>query len=282
MNIGIIGAGRVGTTLGAYLAERNIPVSGFYSKTYESAVSAANFTNTKAHQNVETLIKTSDTLFITTPDNQIAGVWDCIVGYGLSDKIVCHFSGSLSSYVFSEAEQAGVKGCSIHPVYAFSDKFSSHLEFHRAFLTMEGNPQAVAVMRELFEGLGHQVFIVSSEDKVKYHAAAALASNYMVGLFQMSIKLLMECGFSPEEGRSLLAPLVTGNAAAMAEKGPIEALTGPAERGDTETVRKHLEALKGTRTETVYREIGEELVALAKEKNPQRDYTALEHIFEEI
>lgn len=279
MNIGIIGAGRVGTALGAYLSERDIPVSGFYSKTFNSAASAADFTGTKAYQNLESLVHASDTLFITTPDNQIACVWDCIAKYGVSDKIICHFSGSLSSYVFSGAEQAGAKGCSIHPVYAFSDKFSSHLEFHQALLTMEGHPEAVEVMRELFEGLGHQVFTVSSEDKVKYHAAAAMASNYMVGLFQMSINLLQECGFSAEEGRRLLGPLVTGNAAAMAEKGPVQALTGPVERCDTETVLKHLEALKGNPAENVYREIGRELVVIAEEKNPQRDYTTLKHIF---
>ena len=279
MNIGIIGAGKVGTALGAYLSERHIPVSGFYSKTFKSAASAADFTDTKAYQNLETLVKASDTLFITTPDGQIAEVWDCIVKYGVADKIVCHFSGSLSSYVFSGTEQAGAKGCSIHPVYAFSDKFSSHLEFHKALLTMEGHLEAVTVMQELFEGLGHQVFIVSSEDKVKYHAAAAMASNYMVGLFQMSIKLLMECGFSKEEGRILLAPLVAGNAAAMVEKGAAGALTGPVERGDAETVQKHLEALKGNPAEIVYREIGKELVAIAEEKNPRRNYTALKNIF---
>lgn len=279
MNIGIIGAGKVGTALGAYLSGRGVHVSGFYSKTFKSAASAADFTDTKAYQNLGPLMETSDTLFITTPDNQIAGVWDCIVKYGVSDKIICHFSGSLSSYVFSGAEQAGAKGCSIHPVYAFSDKFSSHLEFHKALLTMEGHPQAVTVMRELFGRLGHQVFTVGSGDKVKYHAAAAMASNYMVGLFQMSIKLLMECGFSPEEGRMLLGPLVAGNAAAMVEKGPCGALTGPVERCDTETVQKHLQALEGNPAEAVYREIGRELVAIAEEKNPQRDYTALKHIF---
>lgn len=279
MHIGIIGAGKVGTALGAYLSVRGIPVSGFYSKTFKSAASAAEFTDTKAYQNLEPLLKASDTLFITTPDGQIAGVWDCIVQCGAADKIVCHFSGSLSSNVFSGAEHAGVKGCSIHPMYAFSDRFSSHLEFHKALLTMEGHPQAVAAMRELFAGLGHQVFTVGSEDKAKYHAAAAMASNAMVGLFQMSIKLLMECGFSKEEGRMLLGPLVAGNGAAMAEKGPIGALTGPVERGDAETVQKHLKALAGSPAETVYRVIGKELVAIAEEKNPQRDYTTLKNIF---
>ena len=76
----------------------------------------------------------------------------------------------------------------------------------------------------------------------------------------------------------LLGPLVAGNAAAMAEKGPVGALTGPVERGDIGTVQKHLEALEGNPAETVYREIGRELIAVAEEKNPQKDYTALKHI----
>ena len=121
--IGIIGAGKVGTTLGAYLCQNQIAVSGYYSRTFESAVSAADFTDTVAYYSIGELVDASDTLFIATPDAEIGNTWDCIAKYGLKDKIVCHFSGSLSSYVFSGIETAGAAGCSIHPMFAFSDKF---------------------------------------------------------------------------------------------------------------------------------------------------------------
>lgn len=278
MTIGIIGAGKVGTTLGAYLQKNQIAVSGFYSRTYEHAVCAADFAKTNVYHDIKELVTVSDTLFITTPDGEIGHVWDCITNYKLTDKIICHFSGSLSSYVFSEIEATGAVGCSIHPMFAFSDKFKSYEKFSTACLTMEGHERALQIMRPLFEQLGHKVLTVKAEDKMKYHAAAALASNYMIGLFQTSLNLLEDCGFSEEDSRMLLEPLVRNNVNAMLKHSTAEALTGPVERNDVETVQKHLEVLQGKNAEDVYRSVGKELLAIVKRKNPERDYTALKNL----
>lgn len=280
LTIGIIGAGKAGTTLGAYLCQNQISVSGYYSRTFESAALAADFTNKTAYHDIKELLDASDTLFITTPDKEIGRVWDCIAQYELKGKIICHFSGSLSSHVFSGIEAAGADGCSIHPMFAFSDKFESYKHFSTVCLTMEGQEKAVRSMKALFENLGHPVFTVKAEDKMRYHAAAALASNYMTGLFQVSLNLLETCGFSEEEGRMLLAPLVQNNVDSMLKRSTMEVLTGPVERGDSQTVEEHLKTLHGLNAEMVYRSIGKELLAIARRKNPDRDYTAIEFLLE--
>lgn len=281
MVIGIIGAGKVGTTIGKYLSKRDIAVSGFFSRSYESAHEAADFTKTKAYKKIDELIKVSDTLFITTPDGEISSKWDCITKYELTGKTICHFSGSLSSNVFSGIETTGAKGCSIHPMYAFSDKFTSYRQFCTAILTMEGSDIAVNAMKKLFEDLGHKVMTVHAEDKIKYHAAAALASNYMVGLFQMSLDLLSECSFNEADSYELLGPLVQENIKTMLQNGTKAALTGPVERNDMITVKKHLESFSNENVKMVYQGIGKELVEVAKEKNPDTDYTALNKILSE-
>lgn len=263
--------------------EAKVPVTGYYSKTLESADKAATFTNTTVYQDMKELIAASDTLFITTPDGVIEQIWDCIVNMGidLSGYIFCHFSGLLSSYVFSGIERTNATGCSIHPMYAFSDKYTSYLKFKTAYLTMEGEAQAVAKMRALFEALGHNVLTIQSADKIKYHAAATLASNAMLGLVQASLDILKNCGFSESESMALLEPLVTGNISSMLQSGCVKALTGPVERGDVETVKKHLKALQGSEEEVIYCSLAKKLVKLAKCKNPERDYTALERIINE-
>lgn len=282
MTIGIIGAGKVGTTLGAYLAKNQIAVSGYYSRTFESAIMAAEFTKTKAYHSIKELVEVSDTLFITTPDGEIAKVWDCIAEYKLKNKVICHFSGSLSSNVFSGIEASEATGCSIHPMYAFSDKFTSYEQFHTACLTIEGHEEALQKVKELFgKRLGHKILTVSAKDKIKYHAAAALASNYMIGLFQASLDLLSDCGFSEEDSMLLLEPLVSGNVAAMLENGTKSALTGPVERNDVETIQKHLQAISSTDVEDIYRSIGRKLVEIAQRKNDDRDYTVIKNIFDE-
>ena len=101
MQIGIIGAGKVGCSLGKYLKDAGVTVTGYFSRTVESAQEAADFTQTKVFANVQDLVKASDTLFITTPDGSIGDVWDCIAKLSIQNKIICHFSGSLSSVVFS-------------------------------------------------------------------------------------------------------------------------------------------------------------------------------------
>lgn len=279
MKIGIIGAGKVGVTLGKYLADSGISLTGFYSRTLESAASAARFTDTKEYEHLEALVSASDTLLITTPDGEIGNVWDCIAEYGLKDKIVCHFSGSLSSEVFSGIDSTGASGCSIHPMYAFSDKFKSYQQFHTAYLTIEGQEKARNMMEKLFSGLGHRVLAIQAKDKVKYHAAAALISNDMIALLQLGLNLLSECGFREEDSMGLLRPIIQDNVSSMLAKGPVNALTGPVERGDRQTVEKHLKALSGSDGEMVYKSLGQILVQVAERKHPDRNYTALKKLF---
>ena len=280
MRIGIIGAGKVGTTLGKYLSIHGKNVTGFYSRTHESADEAATFAETETYSSLCKLVEKSDVIFITTPDGVIHQVWGDLLHQDISNRIICHFSGSLSSHVFSGREEAGASGISMHPMYAFSDKFHSYEQFHTAYLTLEGDPEAVAVMKPMWEAIGHHVLTLKAEDKIKYHAAAAMASNEMLGLMQASLDILSECGFSEKDSMALLTPLVQGNIASMLEKGCVNALTGPVERGDAQTVRKHLQALEGSKAGKIYQSLGSTMVELAKRRNPDRDYTPVQTLFE--
>lgn len=280
MRIGIIGAGKVGTTLGKYLSIHGKNVTGFYSRTHESADEAATFAETETYSSLCKLVEKNDVIFITTPDGVIHQVWGELLHQDISNRIICHFSGSLSSHVFSGREEAGASGISMHPMYAFSDKFHSYEQFHTAYLTLEGDPEAVAVMKPMWEAIGHHVLTLKAEDKIKYHAAAAMASNEMLGLMQASLDILSECGFSEKDSMALLTPLVQGNIASMLEKGCVNALTGPVERGDAQTVRKHLQALEGSKAGKIYQSLGSTMVELAKRRNPDRDYTPVWTLFE--
>lgn len=283
MTIGFIGAGKVGCTIGKYLSGTSVTVVGFYSKTGQSADEAATFTQSKAFYDLETLVGASDTVFITTPDRAIKEVWECIKHYNLKDKIICHFSGSLSSDIFSGIETTGASCCSIHPMYAFSSKYNSYLQFNKACLSVEGQDIAVKKLTELFaDKLHHKVFRLNCADKSKYHTAAAFASNYIVGVMYIAIELLKECGFSESDARKLLTPVSLNNLTSILENGAVNALTGPVERNDIQTVEKHLEVLKDDEdgmVEEVYKSLGKVLVQIAEEKNPDRDYKEIKGLF---
>ena len=279
MDIGIIGAGKVGCSIGKYLMERGIPVAGYYSKTLEHAKYAAEFTHTECFADLTDIILASDTLMIATPDDAVREVWDCIARYDIQDYIICHFSGSLSSDVFQGAAKHEAHVCSVHPIYAFSDKNTSWQNLKDAYFTIEGDDVAVESMTELLSGLNNQVIRIKPQMKAKYHAAASLVSNHVLGVLHSGMELMKECGFSEEDAYHALSPLILNNVAAGCKQGMVESLTGPIERNDVKTVDRHLEVLTGT-TKDIYQSVGQELVKMAKEKHPERDYERLKMRFE--
>lgn len=274
IQIGIVGAGRVGCSLGKYVSLQGKTVAGYFSKSKESVEEAATFVGTRAFSSLEELVKTCGVLWITTPDDAIASVWEHIRKMPVRNKTICHFSGSLSSVVFSGREEKGITACSVHPMYAFSDKFTSYQQLNSAVFTMEGDAEALALMRPLFEGAGNRVCVIAPEKKMLYHAAAVTASNLMVGLYQMSLDMLADCGFDAGTAEGILRPLIEGNVEKMLATSPAEALTGPLERGDLATVQGHLKVLAPGERD-VYVPLSRVLLTVAEARHPETDYSAI-------
>lgn len=275
MNIGIIGAGKVGVSVGRYLKDNNIQIAGFYDIDCDNAAFAAQFTETDCFSELKELVMVSDTLFITTPDAVIGSVWDCIKNnMSVQNKIVCHFSGALSSDVFTDSQSTGASVCSIHPMLAFSDKLTSYRIPANTFFALEGDETAVSALKSLFESLGNTVCCIDKSKKSLYHTAASVLSNELVAVLDMGYSLLEECGFSRDEAVKATHNLVLGNVNSVLENGCVKALTGPVERNDLQTVKKHVESLKGEDRQ-IYILLAKHLVKLAKVKNEDRDYSEL-------
>ncbi len=119
--------------------------------------------------------------------------------------------------------------------------------------------------QDLAERLGMRPFEVTEESRAAYHAAASIASNFLVALESSAVELLEAAGVADlDEARELLAPLVLRSAANWAERGPA-ALTGPIARGDEETVERHLAAIDGVAPEllSLYHALAERTRAIA-------------------
>lgn len=274
MNIGIIGAGKVGVSVGRYLKDNNIQIAGFFDTNCENAAFAAQFTKTDCFSVLEELVSLSDTLFITTPDSAIASVWDCIKNMSVRNKIVCHFSGALSSDVFTDSQSTGASVCSIHPMLAFSDKLTSYRIPANTFFAIEGDKTAVSSLKKLFESLGNTVCIIDKSKKPLYHTAASMLSNEIVAVLDLGYSLLEECGFSRKEAVKATQNLVSGNVKSVIENGCVNALTGPVERNDLQTVKKHIDSLLDKDKQT-YILLAKRLVKIAKAKNEGADYSEL-------
>ena len=267
--------------MGKYIAVHKGSLRGFYSRTTDSAREAAQFCNTEFFKELDSLIEVSDTLFIAVNDEAVSEVWDCIAARNVKGKVICHFSGSLSSDIFLNKESAGVSVCSLHPIYAFSNKFTAHHNLTEALFTVEGDSEALERMQELFQLLPNKVVRISTEAKVKYHAAASVASNQVTGLLWMAVELLKESGISEETAYEMLEPLVKNSVNTIFSKGCQAALTGPIERGDGKTVEKHLASLESPLWNQAYRAVGTLVTKLAEEKHPDREYFQIEELLKE-
>lgn len=279
MQIGFIGAGKVGVSLGRYFKENGRDVAGYYSLTEESAKWAANFTDTTYYKNLQQIANDCDILIFTVPDDRIADVWQEAKPFA-NGKIVAHCSGLHSSKIFSDIGAADISAYSIHPLCAISGKEHSYKLLSDALFTIEGDPAHITTIQQLFEEMGNRTCMISAEDKAKYHAAASLASNHMTAVFYMAEKLFLECGFSEKQAETELYRLARGNLENIHSQGCVASLTGPIERGDTATVKKHLECLpKDIRA--AYIENAKQLAEIAEKKHPQRENTVMRKMLEE-
>ena len=277
MQIGFIGAGKVGVSLGKYLKESGRNVAGYYSLTEKSARWAAEFTNTTYYEKLQHIISDCDILMFTVPDDCIEKVWEEAKPYA-SGKIIAHCSGLHSSKIFSDSTAVNCSAYSIHPLCAISSRESSYEQLKNALFTIEGDATHISTIQQIFEEAGNRTCVILAENKAKYHAAASLASNHMTAIFSMAQELFLSCGFSEDEARAELYTLARGNLENIKKQGCVSSLTGPIERGDVETVRKHLECLP-IEIASAYRKNGVQLVKLAEQKHPDQEYGEIKQLF---
>lgn len=217
----MVGRGRVGGSLHAAAENAGIPV--VLAAGHDAAGAAGGAT----------------AALLCVPDSAIGEVCAAVAGAAEVPRLVGHVSGAGTLAALEPAYAAGAATFSLHPLQTFPD----------ASAPVEGTPAAVAgsddeaaaFARTLAERLGMRPFDVPDEQRAAYHAAASMASNFLVALQEAAARLLARAGVQ-EHPRELLAPLVMRTAANWAERGP-DALTGPIARGDRDTVERHREAL---------------------------------------
>ena len=272
LRVAVIGAGKVGCSLARYLGESAaVDVVGFCSRDEAHTREAVEFAGGAVFASPVEAARAANLLLVTTPDTSIADVWDELARaarageLSLRDKLVVHCSGAFASSVFAGARELGAHVCSAHPLYAVSSRFDCWRELGRASFTLEGDDWAVDLMAGLLRARGNQVTRVAAGAKTRYHAAAVMASNLVVGLFDMAAGELVSCGFDRAEAEAALAPLFLGNAEHIAKDGVESSLTGPAVRGDHATIDAHLACLEG-RDRQAYQLLTEQLVDIVRRR----------------
>ena len=265
----IVGCGRVGTALGRYLTEAGYKLAGLADKDLSFAKRAADIIGAGHFTQVSwEITDKADIVFITTPDGLINEACQEIAGNGgfRKNAIVLHCSGAHPSTILSPAKNSGAFIGSMHPLQSFAAGETEKSPFKGIVISVEGDREAVEAAQEIATDFGAISVMIRTEAKTLYHAAAVVASNYLVTLLDLAFRLIEEAGISQSDAYKVLSPLVDGTLSNIEKVGIQEALTGPIARGDVETVERHLDDIGSKIPDLVplYKMLGLHTINIAK------------------
>jgi predicted short-subunit dehydrogenase-like oxidoreductase (DUF2520 family) len=277
--IAIVGCGTVGSALGKLLSDAGYRISGVATSSPETAQKAAEVTGSESYSDSPSEVaQEAEIVFITTPDDLIESV--CIeISKECSlqqNAVVVHCSGAFSSEILASARECGAKVASLHPLQSFASIDQAVSLVPGSFCTVEGDENALPVVRQIVQDLGGIVLEITAEKKTLYHAAAVAASNYLVTLLHLALELDQAAGLPRDTSFNALLPLITGTLNNIGKQGIPDALTGPIARGDVATVSAHLKAIEKDAPEllSLYQCLGRYTVDLAKAKGTISQETA--------
>lgn len=274
--VAIIGAGRVGTSVGFLLNRSGYSIRGIAARTRGSAEQAALLIGEgQPTTDILQAASTAGIVFITTPDRVIGQVCQEIAAAGMfrQASVVVHMSGAHSLGLLDAAGKAGAGRAVLHPLQSLASREQGIKTLPGSYFRVEADPEAAQIARSLVAALGGTELLMpkwsSDEDSAAlYHAGAVVVSNYFVALVHYGLKFYRELGADGREALKAVLPLIKGTLHNIEALGVPDALTGPIMRGDAETVRDHLAAMqkRSPGLAGLYRELARETVEVAREK----------------
>ena len=284
--VAIIGAGRVGSSVGFLLRRAGYTVTAVAARSLTSAEKAANFIGVgEATTDVVKAASNADVVFITTPDGAIKSVCDTIAsGVGFkAGSLVVHMSGAHSLDLLEAARTTGAYRAVLHPLQSLASREQGIKILPGSYFRVEADPESQTGARDIVTALGGIELLLPkwSPDKdsaALYHAGAVAVSNYFVALIDYGLKFYQALGADKQSALKAVLPLIRGTLNNIEALGIPDALTGPIMRGDVQTVGDHLEAMRKRTPELMdlYKALARQTVSVARDRGSITQDTAEE------
>jgi len=246
-NISILGCGKVGTALGMLAARAGATVVAVASRHRCQAKKAAESIGGSVRVlDMREAAAAGGLVLLTVSDDAIAAVCAELAQARAfrQGALVAHCSGSLGSDVLAPARACGCAVGSAHPLQTFPTVAAAVGRIQGAHFFIEGDDAAVTVLETLARAVGGRPSRINAEAKALYHAAASMACNYLVALLEGAARLGDWAEIRGDAFLTAIDPLVLATVENVNELGPAEALTGPIARGDVDTLRRQIDAVK--------------------------------------
>jgi predicted short-subunit dehydrogenase-like oxidoreductase (DUF2520 family) len=244
VKIGIIGAGKVGISIGYVLKQKGMDIAAV-SDTFEVPINTAKtylgddvlYTN----NNVE-VVEASDIIAVTTQDRIIKEVAIEITEKmeKLDGRLFFHTSGAHPATLLSPLETKGARLGALHPLQTFPDIESAINVLPGTYIFIEGDEDSIEVLRKIATALGSGCVRLEGEQKLLYHLCAVFVCNLLCALLYTGEDIMNKIGIELQP----FFPIIKATLNNIEKKGPLASLTGPIVRGDVETVLSHFEAME--------------------------------------
>lgn len=244
----LVGAGPVATALAGALRLGGVPVLGLWARRAAPARAAGSIAGVAAFSSAppDILLET-EVVILAVRDPVITEVAQMLLGTGLINKrhVLLHCAGASSAgdVLGPVAGQVGGIG-TLHPLSAIADAKLAMRTLKGTVFGVEGDEVGRATASKLVAAISGVVLPLDGAQMAAYHAAAALASNYVVALLDGAAAALASVGIPPDRAARALVPLAEGALRNITAHGTTHGLTGPVRRADLTTVARHLDAIR--------------------------------------
>lgn len=246
----LIGAGKVGTVLGAALHAEGYRIVTVISRHAEKAVRTARTLECpKASTNIADISAKSELILMAVPDSVLPSVAESLSKrrkLAFDSILAVHTSGVVSSAVLDPLRLKGASSGSIHPIMTFPEQRPLHhsvAQLKHIFFGIEGEPSTLPALAELVGNLGSRSIVIPAEMKPLYHTLCVFASGYLM-VFLNAISELSGTLRLGDRWTEVFGPLMTASMENSIKLSAPEALTGPILREDLPTLQLHLSALR--------------------------------------
>jgi predicted short-subunit dehydrogenase-like oxidoreductase (DUF2520 family) len=244
--LAIVGAGRVGRSLGRGLRENGWKIHYVVTRTEATARKAVRFIGAgKALALISREVVCAETILVCVPDDAIreTGVELARVGgEELQGKTVLHTSGACASDGLDAVRIFGAYAGSMHPLQSFSGVSVPPLE--GKIFAIEGDAKAANVARQMARTLGGTPVSIVAAKKPLYHAAGAFAAGLVLAMEEAGVQMAVASGMKRREAMLALLSLTRQVLEHYEKLGPQKAWTGPLSRRDYGVVAMHQHALE--------------------------------------
>ena len=244
--LSIVGAGRVGRTLGKRLRERGWRIGAVVTRSAATARAAVRSIGAGTpFSRLTANLFAADVILLCTADDDLPALARTLAKIGRAEckgKIILHTSATLDRTVLAPLARCGAATGSLHPMQAFGGKVIPNLG--GVIFGVEGDPKARRMAQSIGKSLGGIAVAINTRDKPIYHAAAVMAAGSPYPAIEAGVQLLMRIGFTRARAMQTLIPLIRQIFDNIERIGPRAAWTGPLSRGDYAIVARHIRALK--------------------------------------